>query len=136
MRTLFIVHYFEMGIIVYNAHISQIIVYIALLWTDVFWILHINCYEFYNSSLVVLGSKHGGTLKLVNWSSVQLLTLLTFLFILPRCQVIFQWKQNKKVRKYLKSVKTFLHRLRNRYYFASKLIHDSELLDITVYEVN
>ena len=48
-------------------------------------------------------SKQGGTLKLVNpkhedWASIQLLTLqvLNFLFTLPRCQVIFQWKQTKE----------------------------------------
>ena len=44
-----------------------------------------------------------GTLKLGNpkqedWASIQLLTLsvLFFLVTLPRCQVIFQWKQTKE----------------------------------------
>ena len=33
-----------------------------------------------------------------DWASIKLLTLsdLTFLFTLPRCQVIFQWKQAKE----------------------------------------
>ena len=78
-------------------------VYKALLWTDVFWISYIKLYKFYNNALsVVLGSKQGGTLKLVNpkhedWVSVKLLNLLalTFLFTVARCQVIFQWKQAK-----------------------------------------
>ena len=53
--------------------------------------------------MVVLGSKQEGTLKLVNpkhedWASIQLLSLsaLTFVFTLPRCQIIFQWKQTKE----------------------------------------
>ena len=81
-------------------------VYKALLWTDIFWISYIKWYKFYNHNLsVVLGSKQreGRALKLVNpkhedWVSIQLVTLsvLTFLFILPRCQVIFQWKQTKE----------------------------------------
>ena len=61
-------------------------------------------YKFYGNNLsVVLVSKQRGTLKLVNpkhkdWASIQLLTLqvLNFLFTLPRCQVIFQWKQTKE----------------------------------------
>ena len=70
-------------------------VYKALLWTDIFRISYIKWYKFWNSSLlVILGSRQGGKLKLVNWASVQLLTLLT-LFTLPKCQVIFQWKQKK-----------------------------------------
>ena len=56
-------------------------------------IIHkIKWYNLYNSYLLaVLGSKQGGTLKLVNpkyedWASIQLQTLsvLTFLFTLPR----------------------------------------------------
>ena len=54
-------------------------------------------YNFYNNNLsVILGSKQGKTLKLVNpkhedWASIQLLTLsvLTFLFTLLRYQIIF-----------------------------------------------
>ena len=50
--------------------------------------------------MVLLGSKQGGTLKLVNpkhkdWTSIKLLTLLVS-FTLPRCQVILQWKQTKE----------------------------------------
>ena len=79
-------------------------VYKALLWTDAFWISYIKWYKFYNNNLsVVLGSKQGETLKLVNpkhevWVPIQLLTpsVLTFLFTLPRCQVIFQLKQAKE----------------------------------------
>ena len=54
-------------------------------------------YNFYNNNLsVILGSKQGKTLKLVNpkhedWASIQLLTLsvLTFLFTLLRYEIIF-----------------------------------------------
>ena len=57
-------------------------------------------------------------LKLVNskhddWASIKLLTfsVLTFLFTLPRCQVIFKMKTNKrKVRKCLNYVKKFPRR--------------------------
>ena len=62
----------------------------ALLWADIFWISYIKWYKFYNNNLsVVLGSKQGETLKVVNpkhedWASIQLLILsvLTFLFTL------------------------------------------------------
>ena len=53
--------------------------------------------------MVVLGSQQVGTLKLGNpkqedWASIHLLTLsvLFFLVTLPRCQVVFQWKQTKE----------------------------------------
>ena len=91
-------------------------VYKALLWTDVFLISYIKWYKFYSNDLsVVLGSKQGGTLKLVNpkhenWASIQLLSLsvLTFLFSLPSCQVIFQWKQtNEKLGNALKAWRNF-----------------------------
>ena len=114
MQNAGIIHYalYWNGKVVYNAYISEIMFYKALLWTDVFWKSYRIWYKFYNNTLlVVLGSKQRGTLKLVNWASTQLLTLLTFLFILSRCQFIFQWKQKKrKVRKCLKSVKNFLLR--------------------------
>ena len=61
MRALFIMHYFEMEIMFYNAHISLIMANKALLWTDVFWISHLKRYKFYNNNLsVVLGTKQGG----------------------------------------------------------------------------
>ena len=62
--------------------------------------------------MVVLGSKQEGTLKLVNpkhedWASIQFLTLslLTFLFTLSRCQVIFQGKQKEE--KLLNALRTW-----------------------------
>ena len=78
-------------------------VYKALQRADVFWILYTKWHKFYRNKLsVTLGSKQGGTFKLMkckheDWASVQLLALsvLTFLFTLPRCQVIFQLKQTK-----------------------------------------
>ena len=82
---------------------------------------HMKWYKFYNNNLlVVAGSKQKGTLKLVNpkyedWASVQRLTLslLTFLFTLPRNQVIFSMKTKKrKVTKRLKCVKEFSSRFR------------------------
>ena len=90
----------------------------ALLWTDVFWISYINWYEFYNINLlVVLGSKQGGTLKLVNlklagWASIQLLTLsLTFLVCFTEMSSHFSIKTNKrKVRKYPKYMMEFSFR--------------------------
>ena len=71
--------------------------------------------------MVVSGSKQGGTLKLVNpkhkdWAWIQLLTLsvLTFLFTLPRCQVIFQRKQTKeKLGNVLKCMKGEIGELHN-----------------------
>ena len=77
--------------------------------------------------MAVSESKQGGTLKLVNPKhkdgvSIQLLTLsiLAFLFILPRYQVVLQWKQTKeKLGNALKCVKeerVELHEIkRNRY---------------------
>ena len=62
MQALFIMHYFEMVIMVYNAHISLKMVYKALLWRDVFWISYIKLYKFYNNLLDVTRSKQGGTL--------------------------------------------------------------------------
>ena len=98
-------------------------IYEAFLWTDVFLISYIKWYKFYNNNLfVILESQHGGTLKFVNpntrtgrqyncWLSLSLSLSINFLFTLPRCQVIFQWKQNKgKVRKCLKCVREFLRR--------------------------
>ena len=90
----------------------------ALLWTDVFWISYINWYKFYNINLlVVLGSKQGGTLKLVNlklagWASIQLLTLsLTFLVCFTEMSSHFSIKTNKrKVRKYPKYMMEFSFR--------------------------
>ena len=79
---------------------------------NVFWIWYIKWYKFCNNNLsVVLWSKQEGTLKLMNPkhdASIQLLILLvlTFLFTLPRCQVIFQWK----FRKCLKLVKEYSRR--------------------------
>ena len=55
-------YYFEMVIMVYNAHISLKMVYKALLWRDVFWISYIKLYKFYNNLLDVTRSKQGGTL--------------------------------------------------------------------------
>ena len=81
-------------------------IYEAFLWTDVFLISYIKLYKFYNNNLfVILESQHGGTLKFVNpntrtgrqyncWLSLSL--SINFLFTLPRCQVIFQWKQTKE----------------------------------------
>ena len=68
-----------------------------LLWTDSLWMSYIKYYKLYNNKLpVVLGSEQRGTLKLVNpeqedWVSIQLLILsvLTFLFTISRCQVTF-----------------------------------------------
>ena len=79
-------------------------VYKAPLETEVFWILYQNCCKFYSTNLLAfIGSKQGETMKFVSpkrkdWMSIQLLTLsfLTFLCNLPRCQVIFQWKQIKE----------------------------------------
>ena len=91
-------------------------VYKALLWTDAFWMSYrkwCKCYS--NNLLVVLRSKQKGKLKLVNPkhedsacvnSISDSLSLITFLFNLPRRPVIFQWKQTKCFR----SVKEFLHR--------------------------
>ena len=62
MQALFIMYYFEMVIMVYNAHISLKMVYKALLWRDVFWISYIKLYKFYNNLLDVTRSKQGGTL--------------------------------------------------------------------------
>ena len=64
----------------------------ALLWADDFWISYIKWSKLCNNNLsVVLGSKQEGMLELV--------TILTFLFTLLRCQVVFQWKQtNEKLR--------------------------------------
>ena len=72
MRALFIMHYFEIGIMVY-------MVYKVLPWTDVFSISHKMVCSLQHL-LVVLGSKQEGTLKLVNhkqedWASIQFLTL-------------------------------------------------------------
>ena len=71
------------------------------LFTSGVWISYLKWYMFYNNNLsVVLGSKLGGMLKLVNpkhedWASMQLLTVsvFSFLFILSRCPGIFQSKQ-------------------------------------------
>ena len=52
LQALFIMHYFEMEVMVYNVHISQIMIYKALLWTDVFWISYIKWYIFYNNNLL------------------------------------------------------------------------------------
>ena len=80
-------------------------VYNMLLWTDHFWISYTKLYKFYNDNLSdALGSKQGGTLKLVNpkhedLASVQLLTVsisdkvwgLLFSLLLS-CNVIhLQW---------------------------------------------
>ena len=111
-----------MRLMVYHARILWIMVYRVLLWTDVFSnIIHkMVRYKFYNNNLsVVLRSKQEGTLKLVNhkhedWASIQLVTLsvLTFLFTLPRCQVIFQWEQTKeKLGNALNAWREFYHRL-------------------------
>ena len=67
--------------------------------------IHKTVQIFYNNLSVVLGSEKGGTLKLLttkhkDWVSMQLLPLsvFTFLFTLPRCQVILSWKQTNKKR--------------------------------------
>ena len=52
LQALFVMHYFEMEVMVYNVHISQIMIYKALLWTDVFWISYIKWYIFYNNNLL------------------------------------------------------------------------------------
>ena len=103
LQALFIMHYFEMEVMVYNVHISQIMIYKALLWTDVFWISYIKWYIFYNNNLlVVLGSKQGRTLKLVNpkhedWASVQLLTLgFNFFVYFLKWSSYFLMKINKR----------------------------------------
>ena len=65
---------------------------------------YIKCYKCWNNNLsVILWSKQGGMLELVNpryedWVSIQLLALsvVTFLFTYPTCQVIFQCKQIKQ----------------------------------------
>ena len=54
MRALFIMHYFEVEIIVYNAHLSLIMAYTALLWTDAFLISYVKCYKYYNDNLSVV----------------------------------------------------------------------------------
>ena len=124
-------------------------VYKALLWTDVFWVSYIKWYKFYNNDLsAVLGRKQGGTLKFVNpkhkdWALIHLLTLsvLTFLFTLPRCQAIFQWKQTK-VRKCLKCVKESSRRfdLANGKYlsiflrFLQELPRSHILLKLSIFE--
>ena len=101
MRALFIMYYFEIAIMVYNAHFSWIMVYKALLITDIFRISYMKWYRFYNNNLsVLLECKQGGTLKLKNpkhedWASIPLLSLSVLTF-LSRCQVIFQWKQTKE----------------------------------------
>ena len=102
-------------------------VYKALLWTDVFWISYINRYKLYNNDLsVILGSKQGGSLKLVNpkhedWKSVQLLTLsvLTFLFTLSMSSYFLTKTNKRKVRKWLKREKIFSRRfeMANAKYF-------------------
>ena len=67
MRALFIMHHLEMGIRVYKAHI-------------------VNKGRHWNS-----GTPNTRAERQFNcWLSV-----LIFLFTLPRCQVIFQWKQTK-----------------------------------------
>ena len=74
-------------------------VYKALLWADTFWISYIDWYKFYNNNLsIVAQSTQGRTLKLVNpkLSQSDSLSVLTFLFTLPRYQVSFQWKQTKE----------------------------------------
>ena len=85
--------------------------YKALLRTEVFWITYIKWHKFYINNLsVVLGSKQGDTLKNKDWAPIQLLTLsvLTLWFTLPRCQVIFQWKQTlKKLENTLSARKSF-----------------------------
>ena len=71
-------------------------------------------------------------LKLVNpkyddWASVNLLTFSawTLLFTLPRCQVIFQWKQAKeKLENVLSSWRNFRADLKNGYYNTSKRMYD------------
>ena len=87
-----------------------------------FWIPYIKWYKFYSNNLsVVLESKQRERLKLVNpkhedWASIQLLILspLTFLFTLRRCQVIFQWKQaNEKLGNALIAWRNFRVGLRN-----------------------
>ena len=67
--------------------------------------IHKTVQIFYNNLSVVLGSEKGWTLKLLNtkhkdWVSMQLLPLsvFTFLFTLPRCQVILSWKQTNQKR--------------------------------------
>ena len=80
-------------------------VYKALLWTDVFWIWYIKWCKFDNNNLsIVLGSKKGErwnswtpntrTERQFNcWLS---LSHSIFIFTLPRCQVISQWKQTEE----------------------------------------
>ena len=90
----------------------------TLLWRDAFWISYIRLYRFYNnSSSVVLRSKQGVTLKLVNskhedWASVQLLTLsLHFLDYFAEMSSYSTMKTNKqKARICLKCVKEFSRR--------------------------
>ena len=63
------------------------------------WMSYIKRYKFYNNDLsVLLVSKQGGTFKLAStkhedWESVQLLSLLFTLLI---CKLIFQWKRTKE----------------------------------------
>ena len=95
------------------------IIYYALLWNEskglqcAYFVnnglksasVHKTVQIFNNNLSVVLGSEQGGTFKLVNtkhkdWASMQLLPLsvFTFLFTLPRCQVILSWKQTNQKR--------------------------------------
>ena len=60
MRALFIMHYSEMGTMIYYIHILQVLVCKVFLWTGIFWISYIKWYKFYNNNLsVVLGTKQG-----------------------------------------------------------------------------
>ena len=88
-------------------------VYKALLWAEVVGLSYIKWYKFCNN---VGRFREGirGTLKRKNskhedWAEAQLLTLpvLIFLFTLPRCQVIFQWKPTKEKLENAKSAKEF-----------------------------
>ena len=90
MWALFIMYYFEMGIMVYNARISQIMVYKALLWTDALWISYIKWYKLYNNNLsVVLRSKQGGKLKLMNTRTKRQFNCWLVLSLSLNCLVYF-----------------------------------------------
>ena len=155
MQTLFIMHSFEMEIMVYNVHILEIKVYKVLLWADVFWISYI---KFHNNNLsVILGIKQGGRWtskyeggpwnpKHEDYASIQLLTLsLNFLVYFTKMSSYFLMKTGKrKVRKYLKWSKKYSQRfdLANGKYLPIfqgvfgriiKIIHLT--LDTTVYKV-
>ena len=130
MRALFIMHYFEMGTMAYNAYIWYIMFYKVHLWTEVFWISYIKWYKFYNNNLSVVSvSKQGGrcnswTPKHEDWGSRVSSTLKeeeSFLNKTMSRQNGNRRRNNKRVYKYL--LKSLAHEIVLRHEKIICMVH-------------